>query len=97
MKPSENSQSADFDWPGRHDLHSPEIRVVDCRDVNRPNGATGGNQAAQVLLRANTQQTAPLAFDPLGRPWNLNYRNETVLGINVAFAARIPVDVITLV
>ena len=95
VKPSQNPQSADLDRARGHDLHAPEIGVIDGCDVYRPDDTTGGNQAAQSLFRANTQTT--LALGLLGRLGNRNYRNESVLGINVAFAARIPIDEVAFV
>ena len=97
VKPAENSQSANFDRAWRHDLHPPQIGIVDRRDVYRPDRATGGDQAAQALFRANTHETAALVFGFLGSLGNLNYWYEAVLGIDIAFAARIPIDEVALV
>ena len=83
MKPSENSQSADFDWTGRPDLHAPSIRIVDGCDVSRP-AATVPPAAITLPRRSSARlphRPPPLAFDLLGRLGNLAYRKVAVLGI----------------
>src|ERR1700741_4394963 len=97
VKPAENSQGTDLDRARRHDLHPPQIGISDRRDIYRPNRAPSGNQAAQALFCPNAHQTAALAFGFLGSLGNLNYWHEPVLGIEVAFAPRVPIDEVAIV
>jgi len=55
MQPGQNSQGANLDRTGRHELYVPEVGVVHGSYVRSPHGAGSGDQAGYTLFPQNIQ------------------------------------------
>jgi hypothetical protein len=96
VEPRENAEGTDFDRTGRHDLHTPKAVVVRGRNIYRPYDARSGDEACPTLFGANAPKIVR-ALGVLCRLLDGHDRNELVPRTDVAFAARVPIDVIALV
>src|ERR1700689_3187437 len=95
MQPAQDAKSTHFHRARWHDLHAPETVVVHGGNVDRPNGAASSDQAPQHFLPANAVEIVNRRAFLLGGLRNGDYRDVLVRGFNVAFAAPIPIDVVT--
>ena len=93
MQPGENPEGADFDRSGWRDLQAQEIGIVLGRNIDRPNHASGSDQAGTALFPTNASQDA-LLWSELAMLRNGDDRNELGLRLNVALAASVQIDVI---
>ena len=96
MEPRENAEGADFDWTGWHDLHAPKAIVVRRRNIYSPHDASCRDQARPTLFGSNAPEIVRRS-GVLCRLLNGHDRNELVPRADVAFAPRVPIDVIAFV
>ena len=93
MQPDEYAQSRSFEWAGRRKLQAPEIGVVVSGYVDDPDRARPGQHASKSFLEANSCQS--FLRSNAGRALRRR-RTRGVAGglLLVAFASRIPIDVV---
>src|SRR5579864_7689075 len=91
VQPGKNPDGAHLHRARRHDLHAPKAVVVDRGNVDRPNRAGRGDQAAEALFPTNAQQMPTLsllACRPLGGRISHGRLME------IAFAFQVPIEVL---
>ena len=92
VEPGKNAQGANLYRAWRHDRNAPQFGVVHGRNVHRPDGSSGGDQAGYSLFPLDAQgMVLPDRLDS-GRLGRGDIGNDGP--VDVALAPLIPIDVI---